>query len=131
MFNPSSTNSLGYPAGFILIPGENAKPYLRDSSPLKTRGGFINHAVWVTQERDDELYAAGPYPAQRSSSDGLPKWAKENRALTSTDLVLWYTFCVTHAPRPEEWPVMSAHRTGFQLVPAGFFTKNPALDVAP
>ncbi len=130
IFNPQSVNSLGYEAGYILIPGENASPYLQDRSPLKTRGGFINHQVWVTQERDDEVYAAGSYPTQRVSSDGLPTWTKQNRSLEAKDLVLWYTFCVTHAPRPEEWPVMTVHHTGFQLVPAGFFEKNPALDVA-
>ena len=131
IFNPKSVNSLGYQAGFILIPGENAAPYLQESSPLKTRGGFVNHQVWVTQERDDEVYAGGAYPTQRATSDGLPTWSKQNRSLDAKDLVLWYTFCVTHAPRPEEWPVMSVHRTGFQIVPAGFFEKNPALDVAP
>jgi primary-amine oxidase len=34
---------------------------------------------------------------------------------------------VTHIPRPEEWPVMTVHEAGFQLVPSGFFRSNPAL----
>jgi hypothetical protein len=29
------------------------------------------------------------------------------------------------------WPVMPAERAGFMLKPAGFFGRNPALDVAP
>ena len=33
--------------------------------------------------------------------------------------------------RPEDWPVMPAERAGFVLKPAGFFDRNPALDVAP
>jgi primary-amine oxidase len=36
---------------------------------------------------------------------------------------------VTHIPRPEEWPIMPVHHIGFQLLPAGFFDRNPALDV--
>jgi primary-amine oxidase len=48
-----------------------------------------------------------------------------------TDLVLWYTFGVTHVPRAEDWPVMPVARAGFRLVPDGFFTRNPALDVPP
>jgi primary-amine oxidase len=32
---------------------------------------------------------------------------------------------------PEDWPVMPAERAGFMLKPAGFFDRNPALDVAP
>jgi Cu2+-containing amine oxidase len=43
--------------------------------------------------------------------------------------VLWYTMGITHIPRPEDWPVMSVHRAGFRLVPTGFFSMNPALDV--
>jgi hypothetical protein len=36
-----------------------------------------------------------------------------------------------HITRPEDWPVMPAERAGFMLKPAGFFDRNPALDVAP
>ena len=60
--------------------------------------------------------------------DGLPVWTSQDRSLDHQDVVLWYTFCVTHAPRPE-WPVMPVHGAGFKLLPAGFFDRNPALDV--
>jgi primary-amine oxidase len=43
------------------------------------------------------------------------------------DLVLWYTHSVVHLPRPEDWPIMPAHTTGFRLVPLGFFGANPTL----
>jgi primary-amine oxidase len=35
---------------------------------------------------------------------------------------------VTHIPRTEDWPIMPVHTAGFRLVPAGFFSRNPALD---
>ena len=41
----------------------------------------------------------------------------------------WYTMGITHIPRPEEWPVMPSTHVGFKMIPAGFFTRNPALDV--
>ena len=44
-------------------------------------------------------------------------------------MVLWYTMGVTHIPRPEEWPVMPVTHVGFKMIPGGFFTRNPALDV--
>jgi primary-amine oxidase len=47
----------------------------------------------------------------------------------NTDVVVWYTFGVTHIPRPEEWPVMPVHRTAFKLLPVSFFSRSPALDV--
>lgn len=130
IYNPDVKNVLGYPASYILIPGSNASPYLLDQSVLLKRGGFVKHPVWFTQENDNELYAAGTYPTQRSSSDGLPEWIKQSRSLENNDVVLWYNFCVTHAPRPEEWPIMTTLRTGFTLIPAGFFDRNPAMDVA-
>ncbi len=52
-------------------------------------------------------------------------------ALEDTDVVVWYTFGVTHFVRPEDWPVMPVEYTGFMLMPFGFFDRNPALDVAP
>jgi primary-amine oxidase len=130
VFNPNSrTPSLGYARGYILVPGANSVPYLTPKSPLLTRGGFVSHHVWLTHQDDNELYAAGTYPTQRPTSEGLPEWIKKNRPLENSDVVLWYTFALTHAPRPEEWPVMVAHRIGFQLIPAGFFDRNPALGV--
>ncbi len=46
-------------------------------------------------------------------------------------MVLWHTFGVTHVPRPEDLPVMPVETCGFRLSPAGFFDRNPALDVPP
>ena len=51
------------------------------------------------------------------------------RHLLDSHSLLWYTLGVTHLPRAEEWPVMPVHKAGFQLLPAGFFDRNPALDV--
>jgi primary-amine oxidase len=45
--------------------------------------------------------------------------------------VVWYTFGHHHVPRPEDWPVMPVATAGFKLKPAGFFERNPALDVPP
>jgi len=52
-----------------------------------------------------------------------------NRSIENRDIVLWYTVGMTHVPRPEDWPVVPVHRVGFMLVPVGFFSKNPTIDV--
>jgi len=75
------------------------------------------------------LNAAGPYIFQNKGGDGLPKWTAANRVIEKQDLVVWYTMGVTHIPRPEEWPIMTAHHAGFKLTPANFFTENSALGV--
>ena len=60
-----------------------------------------------------------------------PRWTADDRSLVDTDLVVWYSFGVTHFVRPEDWPVMPVEYTGFMLMPFGFFDRNPALDVPP
>lgn len=125
----SAKNSLGDPTGYALIPGENSMPYLLDASPVRQKGRFIDHHLWVTRFAPDELYAAGPYPNQSEAGQGLPAWTKADRDIDGKDLVVWYTFGVTHIPRPEDWPVMPTHTTGFKIMPNGFFARNPALDI--
>jgi primary-amine oxidase len=127
--NPSVRNALGQPVSYALVTGENSVPYASLSSSLRKRAGFLNAHVWVTQQQPDELYAAGYYINQSKGGAGLARWVKQNRPLENQDVVLWYTFGVTHLPRPEDYPVMPVHKTGFKLAPLGFFARNPALDV--
>jgi primary-amine oxidase len=129
VINPTVKNSLGEPTGYILFPGENSVPYTGPNASVRKRAGFINAHLWATPYAADERYAAGDYVNQSAGGEGLPKWTAANRSIDNQDLVIWYTFGVTHIPRPEEWPVMTCHRAGFKLLPAGFFTRNPALDV--
>ncbi|HJQ26361.1 MAG TPA: primary-amine oxidase [Blastocatellia bacterium] len=129
VINPTVKNSLGEPTGYILFPGENTVPYAAPTSSVRKRAGFINAHLWATPYNEDERYAGGDYINQSAGGEGLPKWTAANRSIDNQDVVLWYTMGVTHIPRPEEWPVMTCHRAGFKLLPAGFFARNPALDV--
>ena len=99
-------------------------------SSVGRRAGFARHNLWVTPYRADERRAAGEFPNQHEGGDGLPRWTAADRSLVDTDVVLWYTFGITHFVRPEDWPVMPVEYTGFLLSPFGFFDRNPALDVA-
>ena len=90
---------------------------------------FIDHHFWATPFDPAEQHAAGEYPNQSEPGEGLPKWTARDRPLEGQDVVAWYTFGITHIPRPEEWPIMSAQTAGFKLVPVSFFSRNPALDV--
>jgi primary-amine oxidase len=91
--------------------------------------GFINHAFHATRWHPDQLFAAGAYPNQVHSPDNVETWGADNESIHREDVVAWYTLGMTHVPRPEEFPVMPTARTGFRLVPKGFFDRNPALDV--
>jgi primary-amine oxidase len=127
--NPGVKNALGQPVGYALLPGENARPFAAPDSSIRRRAGFLNFPFWVTPYMASELYAAGDYPNQSKGGEGLTKWTAANRPLDGKDLVVWYTMGVTHNPRPEDWPVMPVHQAGFKLIPVGFFSRNPALDL--
>ena len=128
--NPGSLNALGQPVGYALLPGDNTAPFLRPESPLRKRAPFINHPLWVTPYDLDQNYAAGDYPNQSPGRDGIDRWTTDDEPTSARDVVIWYTLGVTHVPRPEEWPVMPVAKAGFKLLPSGFFSGNPALDVA-
>jgi primary-amine oxidase len=131
VFNSSRRNALGDAPGVTLIPGENAVPYALPGSITRRRAGFLDHHFWVTRYHPEERHDAGEYPNQSPGGDGLGRWSGNREPIESEDLVVWYTMGLTHLPRPEEWPVMPVHRIGFRLLPAGFFDRNPALDVPP
>ncbi len=127
--NPSVHTALGAHPSYIIVPGVNSVPYVGAASQVRKRAGFINHHFWATRYNADELYAAGAYPNQSLGGGGLTAWTANKERLSNQDVVVWYTFGVTHIPRPEEWPVMPTTHVGFKMIPAGFFTRNPALDV--
>jgi primary-amine oxidase len=130
ILNTCTTNPLGQPTGYVLVPGENSAAHAAEKSFLRRHAGFVNHHLWVTPYRPEEMYAAGDYVNGGAAGDGLPKWTGADRPIEDTDVVVWYTLGVTHVPRPEEWPLMPVHRVGFKLVPAGFFARNPAMKEA-
>ena len=57
----------------------------------------------------------GPRASSRTSTraaTGSPAGPQPTASLVDTDVVLWYTFGVTHFVRPEDWPVMPVEYTG-------------------
>jgi primary-amine oxidase len=124
-----ATNSLGQFSGYALLPGENSFAYPAPDSAPSLKTGFINTHLWVTPYSPDEMHASGDYVNLNLNGQGLPKWTSANRKTEDSDVVVWYTLGVTHIPRTEDWPIMPAHSTGFRVVPAGFFSHNPAMDV--
>ncbi|AGP61458.1 hypothetical protein [Streptomyces rapamycinicus] len=129
--NPESTNRLGRPVGYALVP-EGLPALLADEqSSISVRAAFARHHLWVTRYADDERYPAGQLVNQHPGGVGLPAWTTADRHIDGEDIVLWHTFGLTHWPRPEGWPVMRVDSTGFTLKPIGFFDRSPTLDVPP
>ena len=126
-----TSNSLGTPTGYKLVPGGSFPALLDPASAVLRRARVIEHTLWVTPYRRDERWPCGDFPTQSAADSGLPVWTAQNRSITDTDVVLWYVFGIHHITRPEDWPIMPVDTVSFWLKPFGFFDRNPALDVPP
>jgi len=126
-----TSNSLGTPTGYKLVPGGSFPALLDPSSAVLRRAGVIRHTLWVTPYHPDERWPCGDFPTQSAADTGLPVWTAQNRPIENTDVVLWYVFGIHHITRPEDWPIMPVDTVSFWLKPFGFFDRNPALDVPP
>ena len=129
--NDNVRNGLGTPVGYKLVPGGCFPALLDPSSPVLRRAAVIGHTLWVTPYRPGERWPCGEFPNLSEADSGLARWTAQDRSIDNTDVVLWYVFGIHHIPRPEDWPVMPVDTVSFWLKPAGFFDRNPALDVPP
>jgi primary-amine oxidase len=129
VMNENQKNSLGMPTSYMLMPSGNSIYYPNSQTDSRQRGEFATHHFWATRYKAKELYAAGDYPNQGKNEQGLPQYIADNESLDNEDLVVWYTYGVTHIPRPEEWPIMTVHPAGFKIMSWGFFDQNPVLNV--
>jgi primary-amine oxidase len=129
--NPAQLNHVGTPVAYKLVPSASIPALIDPSSPVFRRAQAIGHTLWVTPFAADERWPCGEFVNQSETDSGLPVWTAANRSIENTDVVLWYVGGIHHVPRVEDWPVMPADIVSFWLKPAGFFDRNPALDVGP
>eukprot|EP01117_Protostelium_nocturnum_P003737 TRINITY_DN1500_c0_g1_i1.p1 TRINITY_DN1500_c0_g1~~TRINITY_DN1500_c0_g1_i1.p1 ORF type:complete len:707 (+),score=228.57 TRINITY_DN1500_c0_g1_i1:347-2467(+) len=129
--NINTKNRNGDVCGWKLVPSNNAPAYALEGSKIIQRAGFIKKSIWVTPYHPEEKYPAGNYVYQKEIEDGLTHWTKANRNVYDTDIVVWYSFGITHVVRAEDWPVMPVEYAGFDLKPDNFFGYSPAMDVPP
>jgi primary-amine oxidase len=129
--NPSRRNRVGAPVAYKLAPAAAVPAMLDPASPVLRRARVLEHTLWVTRYHPEERWPCGEFVNQSADDEGLPVWTAADRPIEDTDVVLWYVFGIHHVPRVEDWPVMPADTVSFRLTPAGFFDRNPALDVAP
>lgn len=127
--NPSSTNRLGQPVGYVLRPEGQPLLLTDDSSTTTRRAAFATKHLWVTRYDPAERFPAGDLINQHPGGAGLPAFVAQNRPIDGADVVLWHTFGAVHFPRPEDWPIMPVEYCGFTLKPFGFFDRNPTLNL--
>jgi len=130
VMSSTAKNRLGNPTGFKLLPADTATLFPLASSRISGRAGFARENLWVTPTSHDERFPAGNHVSQsRPENQGLPTWVEQNRSIEDTDITVWHTFGLTHAARPEDFPVMPTEYARCTWVPFGFFDRNPALDL--
>jgi len=127
--NLNTKNRNGDVCGWKLMPSNNAPAYALNNSKIMQRAGFCKKSIWVTPYNPNEKYPAGDYVYQKEIDDGLTHWTKGDRNIHDTDIVVWYSFGITHVVRAEDWPVMPVEYAGFDLKPDNFFGYSPAMDV--
>ena len=125
--NRDVKTSLGYSPSFELAGGHTATSLLGSDDWAQRRAGFSASALWLTAYNPSELYAAGNYPNQNATVEGLPRFIN-GESIVGTDIVAWYTMGFHHVTRPEDWPVLPTVRHSVTLRPHRFFTHNPAMD---
>lgn len=125
----STTNRLGKPTAYHLLPQPTALLMADPASTVAARAAFATKHVWATAYDHEERWPAGRYPNAHEGGAGLPAYTADDRSIDGRDFVLWHTFGLTHIPRPEDWPIMPVDYAGFWLKPYGFLDVNPAMDL--
>ena len=126
--NRGVATALGYSPSFEIAGGHNATSLLGSDDRAQRRAAFSASALWVTAYSPSELYAAGDFPNQNPTVDGLSRFV-DGESIAGKDIVAWYTMGFHHVTRPEDWPVLPTVRHSLTLRPHRFFTQNPAMDV--
>ncbi len=129
--NPSTRNALGHTPSYELFGAHRVVSEMMAEDRPQQRAAFSAYQLWATREAASERYAAGAYLNQAQLSGGLPQFVSDGASLDNQDIVLWYTVGFHHITRPEDWPILPTRWHEFTLRPVGFFSRNPAIDLAP
>ncbi|PYI33369.1 amine oxidase catalytic domain-containing protein [Aspergillus indologenus CBS 114.80] len=130
IINPNRTTAIsGEPVGYRLHASPSQMLLMGPETFNCRRGRFTTKPIWVTDYRDEELYAAGEFTNQSTDDTGLGVWSQRQQSVENRDLVLWHTFGTTHITRPEDFPVMPVEKMVVSLKPTSFFELNPSNDV--
>lgn len=130
--NPSVKNSInGKPVAYKIHAPPFQKMLADKESYHHKRAEFADHNIYVTKYADGELYSGGKYTNQSRGGTGVRSWANRRDGVENEDIVVWVQFGINHVPRIEDFPVMPCEIIKVALKPVNFFTKNPAIDVAP
>jgi len=132
ILNRGKMSAYGKPVAYKVLSGAAPTLLAHDNAAVAKRAAFGKYNLWATPYTDGELFAAGEHSVMSDGSNhGLPSYTKKNRSIVDCDLVTWHTIGATHVPRPEDWPVMNVEKAQLNLLPTGFFDRNPVMNLPP
>ncbi|MDA1207549.1 MAG: hypothetical protein O2858_07725 [Proteobacteria bacterium] len=121
-------NAMGYATGYqVIMP--NVRPLVTLQDATHRRARFVEHNLWVTRYKQEEIFSAGLMVNQSAPDQGLPSYVNDDESIEGTDLVAWPTMGFHHVPMAEDWPVMPAKVDEIVLKPRNYFDHNPAIDL--
>lgn len=123
------TNAMGRPTAYKLEPTQSVAAFHDPEGPSGKRMGFIYNQLWVTPFDEAERFPSGDFVNGNAGGEGLPTFVKQGRNVADADIVAWHVFGLHHVTRLEDYPVQPCVRTGFKMMPTGFFDRNPNLDL--
>jgi primary-amine oxidase len=127
VLNPTKKNARGYNTSYLLEAHGHGEALLKKHD--YARAAFIENSLWITAFNPDEHYASGDTPNQNPGTPGLPEYIANDESIRNTDIVLWPTVSFHHLTTAEDFPVLPREHSSFELKPANFFDRNPALDL--
>lgn len=99
--NDNNINPITYkPVAYKLMTAPSQMMLASPRSFGPARAAFATKPIWVTNYRDDELFAAGEFTNQSKSSQGVERWVTRNENVENEDLVLWHSMSFTLYPQP-------------------------------
>ena len=122
-------NWMGKPTAYKLAPTQSIKAFNDPQGASGKRMGFVYNHLWVTPNDPEQRYPSGEFVNGSDGSEGLNHWVEAGRPIEGEDVVAWHVFGLHHPVRLEDFPVQPCVRTGFKLMPNGFFDRNPNLDL--
>ena len=127
----TANNALGHATAYKLHPEGSVRPFVHPESPSGRRMPFVYKQLWLTRHHPQERYPGGEFMNHCDGSAGVHQYVTQGRNIDGEDVVAWHVFGLHHLPRPEDFPVQPVAKTGFKLVPVGFFDVNSTLDIPP
>ncbi len=126
-----SSNALGQKTSYWFSSGHQATSILDAADPPQSRAQFSANTLWFTQQKPEELWAAGTYANLSQKDLGLPKFSEDMAPLQNQDIVAWYTMGFRHVTRPEDFPILPTFWHEMTLRPAFFFDRDPSMTINP